>query len=131
LSMQNFAWPDPKMPWQLQDLLKHITLVLALALAALGIPIFGFRLLAPYLPKGLQVISRTTLKEMRIENEESLNLKIGQGGKTKTGLRPTGKAIFGDKTYEVTARSHFIEANTDIEVVEISGNKILVKDINA
>ncbi len=127
LSMQAYTFPDPKMPWELRDMLKHVSFILALAVSALAIPFLAMRFLSPILPKGYQVVSLTTLKDAKVITEESRDLHLGQSGFTKTGLRPMGKAVFADKTYEVVARSHFIEAETVVEIVEVTGNKIVVK----
>ena len=57
------------------------------------------------------------------------NLKEGDKGKTVSRCAPMGKAVFYDKFLEVSALSEFIDENTNIEIVKISGNKIFIKHL--
>jgi len=57
------------------------------------------------------------------------NLKEGDKGKTVSRCAPMGKAVFYDKFFEVSALSEFIDENTNIEIVKISGNKIYIKHL--
>jgi membrane-bound ClpP family serine protease len=61
-------------------------------------------------------------------NYEEL-FKIGQKGKTSSRLNPIGKAIFDDKVVEVKSYSDFVDSNQEIEIVNIEGNKIIVKTV--
>jgi len=57
------------------------------------------------------------------------NLKVGDKGQTVSRCAPMGKAVFFDKFFEVSALSEFIDENSEIEIVKISGNKIFIKQI--
>ena len=56
-------------------------------------------------------------------------LKKGDLGISSSSLKPYGKAIFGDKTYEVKSLENFIEENKKIKIINILQDKILVKKI--
>jgi membrane-bound ClpP family serine protease len=57
------------------------------------------------------------------------NLKVGDKGRTVSRCAPMGKAVFFDKFFEVSALSEFIDENSEIEIVKISGSKIFIKQI--
>lgn len=54
-------------------------------------------------------------------------LQIGMPGKTISDLKPIGKASFGDVVYEVKSENGFIAVETDVTIIKIENNKILVK----
>ncbi|PDH50628.1 MAG: nodulation protein NfeD [Rhodothermaeota bacterium MED-G16] len=54
-------------------------------------------------------------------------LKKGDLGLSSSSLKPYGKAIFGNKTYEVKSLENFIEENKKIKIINILQDKILVK----
>lgn len=54
---------------------------------------------------------------------------LGQTGKTVTELRPAGSAELAGEKLDVVSRGEFIETGTTVEVVEVSGNRIVVKAI--
>lgn len=57
-------------------------------------------------------------------------LSIGEKGKAVSRLAPMGKAMLGDEYYEVATLGEFVDHNSDIEIIKIDGNKIIVKQIN-
>jgi membrane-bound serine protease (ClpP class) len=52
---------------------------------------------------------------------------VGLSGKTATILRPAGKAVIDQKKYDVVSVGDYIGQNEDVEVVEVSGNRIIVR----
>ncbi|MBN2173008.1 MAG: serine protease [Bacteroidales bacterium] len=56
-------------------------------------------------------------------------LKPGDRGKTVSRLVPMGKAVFNGEYYEVKTSGEFVDPETEIEVVKIEFNKILVKKV--
>ncbi len=56
---------------------------------------------------------------------------IGTMGKAFSVLRPAGKAQIEGRVVDVVAEGGFIEAGTEIEVVEVSGNKVVVRERHA
>jgi membrane-bound serine protease (ClpP class) len=55
--------------------------------------------------------------------------RLGQRGMTITMLRPAGKAQLGDRIVNVISEGPFIGADAAVEIVELSGNRIVVRQI--
>ncbi len=51
---------------------------------------------------------------------------VGDIGRTAAMLHPGGIALFGEKRVHVTAQSGFIEANTEVVVIQAEGTHIIV-----
>jgi len=58
-------------------------------------------------------------------------IKIGDKGKTITRLNPMGKVMVGNDYYEAKAMDKLIDQNTEVEIVKIESNKIIVKPLNS
>lgn len=54
-------------------------------------------------------------------------IKVGMIGTTASSLRPTGKAMFGDKYVDVVSDGAYIDHDTRIEVIRLAGNRIIVR----
>jgi membrane-bound ClpP family serine protease len=61
------------------------------------------------------------------ELENAEELQIGARGITVTELRPIGKAVFAHKKLEVSSTGDYIHRETEVEIIQISGNKIIVQ----
>jgi len=57
-------------------------------------------------------------------------IRAGMIGTTASSLRPTGKAMFGDKYVDVVSDGAYIDHDTKIEVIRIAGNRIIVRSAN-
>jgi len=57
-------------------------------------------------------------------------IKVGDTGKTITRLNPMGKVMVGNEYYEAKSMDKLIDQNTDVEIVKIESNKIIVKPLN-
>ena len=72
-----------------------------------------------------------TAEEKREEgftsSEAALSPSIGSHGTSVTKLRPAGKARFGEQPIDVRSRGEFIQAGEDVEVIEVHGNRVVVK----
>jgi membrane-bound serine protease (ClpP class) len=55
-------------------------------------------------------------------------VQAGQKGNTISQLRPAGKASFGGQKFDVVSRGELIEANREIIVVVVEGNRIVVRE---
>lgn len=60
---------------------------------------------------------------------EEGRIKTGDKGKTITRLNPMGKVMVGDEYYEAKALDELIDQNSDVEIVKIESNKIIVKPV--
>ncbi len=54
---------------------------------------------------------------------------VGDTGVASTSLKPAGKALLNEKTYDVSSERQFIEKGEKIMVTKIVGNRILVRKI--
>lgn len=52
---------------------------------------------------------------------------IGETGIASTDLRPVGKMLYCDRTYDVVAENFYIEKGINIKVTAVEGSKITVK----
>jgi len=110
----------------------------------LGLGVGGFIVLAAvlsrYLPRlqfmsGL-ILTPTPMTADRVAAGPSMTgppaageRGIGPGdvGQTLTTLRPAGKAKFADAVVDVVAMAEFLDEAIDVEIVEIRGNRVVVK----
>jgi membrane-bound serine protease (ClpP class) len=69
-------------------------------------------------------VSMTTLPESK-----TIGVNVGESGEVVSRLRPTGKAKFGDAIVDVVAAGEFLEAGTAVEIIEIHGNRVVVKAV--
>lgn len=126
-------WPHSPLDWQL-----FVSGVLGLSLGVAGFIVLAW-LLAKYLPKfqflsGL-VLSPTVVTqggEMRVSmttppESETGAVSVGDVGEVTSILRPTGKARFGDAVVDVVATAEFLEKGTKVVIIEIHGNRVVVK----
>jgi len=75
---------------------------------------------------------RFSLKDInsgRFNEDQEIQLKIGDQGTTVSSLKPIGKAIFSDKELEVRSEGTYIRENQEIEIIKIDNKKIIVKPI--
>lgn len=63
----------------------------------------------------------------QVNRLDDKDIHIGDEGLTVGRLAPSGKASFGDDTYEVHTNGEFIDPNTEVIVTKIEGYKIIVK----
>jgi membrane-bound serine protease (ClpP class) len=54
---------------------------------------------------------------------------LGAIGVAATTLRPAGKAQFGEQFLDVVAEGDYVNAGSRVQVIEIEGNRIVVKEI--
>jgi membrane-bound serine protease (ClpP class) len=126
-------WPEGPENWDL-----FLGSVLGLLFGLLGF-ILSAWLLTKYLPK-LQFLSGLTLAptpakrgtEMEVNitappESEILSVNVGDLGEAASTLRPTGKAKFGDAIVDVVAEAEFLDKGTKIEIIEIRGNRVVVR----
>jgi membrane-bound serine protease (ClpP class) len=56
-------------------------------------------------------------------------LKVGDTGTVITTLRPAGAARFGDAVVDVVAEGDFLAAGTKVKIIEIRGNRVVVRAV--
>lgn len=128
-------WPQTPFAWQLFE-----SEVWGLLFGFIGFVILAI-LLPRYLPK-IPVVRRLVLKppeataaqpsaavtKQSMESFVKPAIQAGVKGVTVSQLRPAGKAIFGGRRFDVVSRGELIEANKEIIVVLVEGNRIVVRE---
>jgi len=127
-------WPDSPYGWELfaQGMLGFLIGIAGFGVAAYFLARFLPKLeflsgliLTPSAKRGAErLISSTTVPERSSES-----LKVGDRGVAITILRPAGKARFTDIYVDVVAEGDFIDKGSKVEIIEIFGNRVVVKKI--
>ncbi|MCK4292677.1 MAG: hypothetical protein KAY65_05730 [Planctomycetes bacterium] len=115
--------------------------VIGLAAGFVGFVVVA-SLLAKYMPKipflrslilvptvarqgGAMRVSMTSLP-----GSESVSVKVGEAGEVVSPLRPTGKAKFGDAMVDVVAEAEFLDKGAKVVIIEIHGNRVVVRAVD-
>lgn len=132
--IDRFTWQD----WKADEVSVDFWAVFAGPATALSIGLLGsialFAFLMRYVPN-LPFLTRYFLPETVeggsgvLENEPGHQSMVGWTGVAETDLRPSGKAIFDQKEWDVTAESSFVKAGTDLRIVSEDGMRVVVKAI--
>ncbi len=85
---------------------------------------------------GLKVLAKSpvTLREQLSSDagvssqSPELEKYINKGGRTLTHLHPAGIALIDGKRLDVVSRGEFISKDTEVEVISVTGNQIIVRD---
>jgi len=125
-----------KMPETSQDWLDLTQTLTTLGLSLVSALIATF-FLAYYLPN-LPYANRLVLKppsdtpmdlDAPGDAGNPLASLLGAIGVAATHLRPSGKARFGDDFLDVIAEGDFVNPGSRVQVIEIEGNRIVVKEV--
>ncbi|MBA7527880.1 hypothetical protein ES705_20060 [subsurface metagenome] len=73
-------------------------------------------------------LKSTVEGRVRVINDDAI--KVGDEGKTVARLAPIGKALINDALYEVRSDGTYIDADSDIIITRIEGNKIFIETKN-
>ena len=74
------------------------------------------------------ILINTQTKKRGYNSKKDYTYLLGKKGKTLTILRPTGRIIIDEKTYDGKTYGEFIKKDVRIEVVEIKDGNIYVKE---
>ena len=118
--------------------LPYSLLPLVGAGAGFGIAIFTLRNVLPNTPylRGmmLQPKQKQDLPDSLDADPEAIvnwDYLVGRKGETVTRLFPAGKARVSGEVFDVISDGRMIDKGTAIEVVKVSGNRVLVRPIDA
>ena len=129
LSFQNFVFPTPSMPWQMNIFTSNIISVIGSMLSALVISILFLRFVFPKIGLLVQGPYLTeTLKAAHSDSLEIQSIVVGMQGIALTVLRPSGKALIDQKQYDVVATGSYIEQGSNIKVIGITHSRIVVEN---
>ncbi len=80
---------------------------------------------------------RDVLREIQSQGDanegqqaEERPLRFGDVGRALSTVKTTGQAEFGEKIVDVVAQGEFIDRGSKIEIVEIDGDKIIVRPVH-
>ncbi|MCM1194612.1 MAG: hypothetical protein NC099_00460 [Corallococcus sp.] len=69
----------------------------------------------------------TAVPEDKTEGTKNYDYLIGKTGKAITLLRPSGKADFDGEVVDVVARDGFVEEGASVTVLQVEGQRVVVK----
>jgi len=72
-------------------------------------------------------LSLSTAIDSKVNVIDAEKIKVGDTGKTMSRLAPMGKALINGEFYEVSTNGDFVDQQTEIVVLKIEYNKIIVK----
>ncbi|HID22091.1 MAG TPA: peptidase, partial [Planctomycetaceae bacterium] len=143
LASQTFVIPHTaaqleEMTWTLGTLSAAVVCVIAMAVVLSKylpqMPILNRMILAPpgavedSDPDAPRLRPDLTVVSAWPEAQDKRTL-VGQRGVAISPLRPAGKAQFGDQFVDVISEGPFVEPGSRIEVIEVSGNRVLVREV--
>jgi len=68
--------------------------------------------------------------EGKVEQVDSTKINVGDNGKTIGRLAPTGKVKVNGEVVEAQSTGTFIDPHTEIKVLKVLSNKIIVEPLN-
>ncbi len=104
--------------------------VVAGCITLAGTAIFTFLSIAFGFKTGL--FNGLTLKDTvkgKMNQIDQSKIKVGDVGMALSKIGPIGTGLFNDLTYEVQSMGEYIDEGNQIEVIKVSMNKILIKQI--
>jgi len=118
----------PRYPWDMSLLAKTLLIMLVSILGS----ITGFLVLLHFLPEIPGMRRLVLTHEQRKEEgfsiaDSSMPEMIGWQGVTATDLHPVGKAKFKQRILDVVAESGFIQKGATVTIIDVKGNRILVR----
>jgi membrane-bound serine protease (ClpP class) len=129
LSRQEFV--IPRVPWEWDIFLRNLRNVGFGFVGSLVLLVFLLRIFprTPGLKRLILESNQDATAGYTVQSVESSALLTGRRGSAVTALRPAGKADFEGEILVVETDGEFIEAGTPVEVIEVSGNRIVVRRV--
>jgi len=124
-------WPQTDYAWSL-----FIDGVIGVLSGIVGFAVIAV-LLARYMPK-IIFLSGLTLAPSEAQpiqagrstaQQPRPSVTVGAVGKVETTLRPAGTARFDGRLFDVVCQAEYIEKGDSVEVVQVSGNRIVVRKV--
>ena len=126
-------WPDSELEWDMfadgamglvGGFAGFVVLAWLIARYLPKIPFLRGLILTPSVatPGGGIGVSMTSPPSSQTES-----VQVGEQGEVVSALRPAGKARFGDAIVDVMAEAEFLEIGTAVKIIEIHGNRVVVR----
>lgn len=100
----------------------HVLLLSSLAVTGLLVYV-GLR------PKNLARVALTDVNNSRVRDVRHPDVQPGATGRTLSALRPAGTVLFENDRREVTTRGEFVAAGSEVRVLRIEQNRIVVESV--
>ncbi|MCL2690137.1 MAG: ATP-dependent Clp protease proteolytic subunit [Chitinispirillia bacterium] len=127
LSFQSFVIPKPEFPWQYAVFMENIIRV---AMSILGSVLLIFVFFKYFFVRLSTVVKgpylSATLQGTAAEDTAGFVPSVGDRGKVITQLRPSGKICINGEECDVVTEGQFIDKGTEVVVLQIQGNRIVV-----
>jgi membrane-bound ClpP family serine protease len=104
--------------YQISGMVGHIALVVT-GIISIGLVYLAFQ------AKTWDKLSQKEEITSKVESHTD-ELNIGDKGQTISRLSPMGKVMFNEAFFEVSSKGEYIEENTQVEIANIEGSKIIV-----
>jgi len=129
LSRQEFI--IPRVPWEWTIFLRNLRNVGFGFAGSLVLLVVVLRLFprTPGLKRLILETSQEPLAGYTVQSSETSALLNGRKGTAVTALRPAGKAEFEGEILVVETDGEYIESGSSVEVIEVSGNRIVVRRV--
>jgi membrane-bound serine protease (ClpP class) len=111
------------------DIVQALILVLASIFLGIFVSFFLAKLMLKTTRFGRLILTEElSSKDGFVSADTSLHLLVGKSGMTSSDLRPSGKVIIENRSYNASADRGFIERNTEVEVLRFDGITVWVKE---
>lgn len=77
-------------------------------------------------PKNMARVALTSVNDTSVDDARRADMPPGTVGRTLSALRPAGTVLFGTERREVATRGEFVAAGSDVRVLAIEQNRIVV-----
>ncbi len=127
LSRQDFIWPS--FDWQWDILKKNLTLVGGALLGSFVLLAVLFKVFSkmPFLNRLILETVQHREQGFTVQDQDAARDLLGARGVVLTRLRPAGKAEIGGEVLVVVSDGDFLEEGAPVEVIEVSGNRVVVR----
>ena len=113
----------------LQEMIRAVLLRLMIAVIALGVCIVMFARVFGKTKLGRQLILQTSTDASAGFVTAQPPELVGKRGRVSATLRPAGVAEIDGQRVDVVSVGEYIERGTDIEVISVDGNRVVVRSV--
>jgi len=128
-SLQGFALPDPKLPWQAIQMRRSLITVLSSALGAGVLSIAAVRWLVPLLPLHEGPYLKATLADMPADISPPPDALTGSIATVRSVLRPVGSIDVDGREYPAISITGMLVAGTRVRITGKRGTEFLVEPL--
>ncbi len=136
MASQDFIVPETEGDWS--QLLNTLLIIVASSCVFLigavfisrkfgNVPVLNQLSLEP--PKSEPTITQKDKDTGKPLPADHPKISVGDWGKAESLLRPAGRATFAGRSFDVVSDGSFLDPGTQVRVIEISGNRIVVSEI--